>query len=77
MGFFITLVTQRVTASPEWRAFVAVGLLGGFTTFSSFTVETLNLLQMGRWLPAALYVSGNVVLGLMGAYLGIILARTL
>jgi fluoride exporter len=75
LGFFITLVTQRVSVSPEWRAFVAVGLLGGFTTFSSFSVETLNLLQTGRWLPATLYLAGNVCLGLLGAYLGVILAR--
>jgi len=75
LGFFITLVTQRVAVSPEWRAFVVVGLLGGFTTFSSFSVETLNLMQTGRWLPAALYLAGNVCLGLFGAYLGVILAR--
>ena len=75
LGFFITLVTQRVAVSPEWRAFVVVGLLGGFTTFSSFSVETLNLVQTGRWLPAALYLAGNVCLGLFGAYLGVILAR--
>ena len=77
LGFFITLVTQRVAVSPDWRAFVAVGLLGGFTTFSSFTVETLSLLQMGRWPAAALYLAGNVCLGLLGAYLGVILARAL
>lgn len=77
LGFFVTLVTQRLTVSPEWRAFVAVGLLGGFTTFSSFSVETLNLLQMGRWSWAAFYLAGNVLLGLLGAYLGIILARVI
>ena len=77
LGFFVTLVTQRLTVSPEWRAFVAVGLLGGFTTFSSFSVETLNLLQMGRWSWAAFYLAGNVLLGLFGAYLGIILARVI
>jgi fluoride exporter len=75
LGFFITLVTQRVVVSSEWRAFVAVGLLGGFTTFSSFSVETLNLLQTGRWLAAAANLGGNVCLGLVGAYLGVILAR--
>jgi fluoride exporter len=75
LGFFITLATQRMAVSPEWRAFVTVGLLGGFTTFSSFSVETLNLMQTGRWLPAALYVAGNVCLGVLGAYLGVILAR--
>ncbi len=75
LGFFITLVTQRVAVSTEWRLFVAVGLLGGFTTFSSFSVETLNLMQTGRWLPAALYMAGNVCLGVFAAYLGVILAR--
>jgi len=77
LGFFITLVTQRVVVSSEWRAFVAVGLLGGFTTFSSFSVETLNLLQTGRWLAAAANLGGNVCLGLAGAYLGVILARAI
>jgi fluoride exporter len=77
LGFFITLVTQRMVVSSEWRAFVAVGLLGGFTTFSSFSVEALNLLQTGRWLPATLYLAGNVCLGLVGAYLGVILARAI
>jgi CrcB protein len=77
LGFFLTVATQRVAVSPEWRAFITVGLLGGFTTFSSFSVETLNLVQMGRWLPAALYLAGNVCLGLLGAYLGVILARAM
>ena len=77
LGFFITLATQRLAVSPEWRAFVAVGLLGGFTTFSSFSVETLGLLQAGSWHSAALYLVGNVGLGLLGAYLGVIAARIL
>jgi CrcB protein len=77
LGFFVTLVTQRVAIPTEWRVFVTVGLLGGFTTFSSFSVETLNLVQMSRWLPALLYLTGNVVLGVIGAYLGMILARAI
>jgi CrcB protein len=77
LGFFVTLVTQRVAIPAEWRVFVTVGLLGGFTTFSSFSVETLTLVQMSRWLPALLYLTGNVVLGIIGAYLGIILARAI
>jgi CrcB protein len=77
LGFFVTLVTQRVAIPAEWRVFVTVGLLGGFTTFSSFSVETLNLVQMSRWLPALLYLAGNVVLGIIGAYLGMILARAI
>lgn len=77
LGFFITLVTQRVALATEWRMFVTVGLLGGFTTFSSFSVETLNLAQTGRWLPAALYLVGNVGLGISGAFLGMALARAI
>jgi CrcB protein len=77
LGFFITFATQRLAVSPNLRAFVAVGLLGGYTTFSSFSVETLNLLQSGRGLAAALYMAGNVFLGLAGAYLGMVLARAL
>jgi CrcB protein len=49
--------------SPEWRLFLAVGLLGGYTTFSTFSWETLTLVQQGEWLKAFLYVAGSVVLG--------------
>ncbi len=77
LGLFITLVTERVAVAPHWRAGIAVGLLGGYTTFSSFTVETLSLIQGGRWLSAGLYLGGNVVLGLVFAFAGIIMARAL
>jgi CrcB protein len=77
LALFVTLATTRLIVSPNLRLFVAVGLLGGFTTFSSFTVETLNLLQGGRWLPSALYLLGNVLLGLLAAVAGIVLARAL
>lgn len=77
LGLFVTLATTRWVVSPNLRLFVAVGLLGGFTTFSSFTVETLTLLQGGRWLSSALYLLGNVVIGLLAALGGIALARAL
>ena len=77
LGFFLTLATEQIAASPNWRYLIAVGLLGGYTTFSSFTVETLALAQTGRWVPAVLYLGGNVGLGLLFAYLGIALAHAL
>ncbi len=77
LGFFIALVTDRIAVSPNWRYLIAVGLLGGYTTFSSFTVETLTLVGSGRLLPALLYLGGNVGLGLIFAYLGMALARAL
>ena len=77
LGLFVTLITTRWAASPHLYLFVAVGLLGGYTTFSSFTVETLVLLQSGRAWPGVLYLLGNVVIGLLAALGGIILARSL
>lgn len=77
LGFFLTAATQRAAISTNWRLFIAVGLLGGFTTFSSFTYETLALLQGERWWATALYFGGNVIMGLAAALAGILLARAL
>jgi len=77
LGFFLTAATQRAAISTNWRLFIAVGLLGGYTTFSSFTYETLALLQGDRWLAPMLYFGGNVVVGLLAAFAGILLARAL
>ena len=77
LGFFLTAATQRAAISTNWRLFIAVGLLGGYTTFSSFTYETLALLQGDRWLARMLYFGGNVVVGLLAAFAGILLARAL
>ncbi len=55
--------------SPEWRLFLAVGMLGGYTTFSTFSWETLTLVQQGEWFKAFLYVAGSVVLGFVLVWL--------
>lgn len=77
LAFFVTLATTRLIVSPNLRLFVVVGLLGGYTTFSSYMVETLNLMQTGRWLPTLFYFLGNIVLGLIAAIVGIIAARAI
>ncbi len=71
------LVGWAVGASlaPEHRAFLLVGVLGGFTTFSAFAFETLGLLQNGQYARAALYVSASVVLSVGAAALGFGIAR--
>ena len=61
--------------SPELRTIIAVGLLGGFTTFSSFGYETLLHMQKGEWLVAGSNVAVSVVLGLAAVWLGMTLAR--
>ena len=77
IGFFITLATEWLNIPTEVRLFVAVGFLGGFTTFSSFGFETVSLVEQSRWWAAALNLFANVVLGLTGVIIGIYLARWL
>ena len=55
---------------PETRALIAVGICGGFTTFSAFTYESMMLLRDGQWIRAAGYVAGSVVLGLAAVFAG-------
>lgn len=54
----------------EGRQFLMLGVLGGFTTFSSFSLQSLSLLQDGRWLPAGIYVAGSVLVCLFGVWAG-------
>jgi len=77
IAFFLTLATGRLAISPELRLLVAVGFLGGFTTFSSFSFETFRLLEQSGWWAAGLNFIGNTALGLAGVVLGIFLAHLL
>jgi len=77
IAFFLTLAGERLPISPEFRLFLAVGFLGGFTTFSSFSFETFKLLQENGWQAAAINFAGNTILGLAGVFIGIYLARLL
>lgn len=64
------LVQHPLADSPEMRAFVFVGILGGFTTFSSFALDTLSLTQSGFRTFAAVNAIGQLVLGLLAARVG-------
>jgi len=71
-SFLIGLVLRfslEGALSPEWRLFLAVGVLGGYTTFSTFSWETLTLVQQEEWLKAFSYVVGSVVLGFVLVWL--------
>ena len=72
IGIVATLVAPdgRLFMGPAARQFVMLGVLGGFTTFSSFSLQTLNLMQEGEWLHASGYVFGSVGLCLAGVWLG-------
>jgi fluoride exporter len=76
ISFFGTLTSQAgpVPAAPELRIFIMVGFCGGFTTFSSFSLQTLELLQAGEAVRAGLYIVFSVILCLLGVFLGYWLA---
>lgn len=70
IGFLSQLVESRGIFSSEQRAFIFIGILGGFTTFSSFGNETLNLMRDGQMLNAFANVGLNLFLGLFAVWLG-------
>ena len=77
MGFLFIETLERLTLSPELRTGILTGGLGGFTTFSTFEMETLLLVEQGNLGKAALYVLLSVGLGFLGAFGGAYLARNL
>jgi len=79
IGFLATLIAPdgRLLVSPDARAFALIGVLGGFTTFSSFSLETLNLARDGEWLFASVNVLASVALCLGAVWLGHIGATVL
>ena len=78
MGVAVEWFTLEGTRSAEWpRLLLTTGVLGGFTTFSAFSLEAILLYQRGEVWPAALYVVGSVVLSLAGLLLGLALVRVL
>jgi len=77
MGLFIELAARRFGASQEVRLFVATGCLGGFTTFSTFSLDAMALAERGSHTLAAIYVIGSVVVGIAALFAGLALARGL
>ena len=75
MGFLYIWLLERVAQTVEWRAFLLIGLLGAFTTFSTFSIETLNLVEQGQHIRALLNSVGSIVLCVGAAWLGVVLAR--
>lgn len=76
IGAILTLLTDKIIADPLWRQLIVIGFLGGFTTFSSYTYESLGLLQDGRWSSAVFYMLGSNMLGLVACLAGVVLARS-
>ena len=75
MGLLVEALALRFSITPEARGFLAVGLLGGFTTFSAFSLEVALLYERGQPLLAALYVVASVVLSVAALFGGLAVGR--
>jgi CrcB protein len=75
IGFFLELVSERFLVHPYWRLFFAVGFLGAYTTFSTFSFENLILIQEGTGFLSLVNIVGSVVLGLVAVWLGVVVSR--
>jgi CrcB protein len=76
IGLVMTLFTERLMVNPQLRLLVAVGFLGAFTTFSTFELETGNLLRDSEWMLAAMNVVLSVLAGFVALKIGEIVAKT-
>ena len=77
LGFILRYGVETTTLTPEVRAFLTVGFCGGYTTFSTFSYETIALAEDGQWARAALYVGLSVGVSLVATFLGLVAAREL
>ena len=77
IGLLATLADVRGVIPPGLRLFLVAGLLGGFTTFSTFGLETWRLVENGRWPLAAAYALGSVATGLAAVAVGVVVGRAL
>lgn len=77
MGVFIELLARRLNASNELRLFIATGLLGGFTTFSAFSLDAIVLWERGEAVHTIAYIAASVILSIGGLFVGLSLVRSL
>jgi CrcB protein len=76
IGALVGLFALKAGLSQELRLFLTVGVCGGFTTFSTFSLDAWVLIERGAWWQAAAYVTGSVLLSIGGLVAGLYLART-
>ena len=77
MGLFYVLMYERMNVGPELRAGILIGMLGAFTTFSTFSIETLNLLEAGDHFKASANILISVSVCVIACWIGMVAARQL
>jgi fluoride exporter len=77
MGVIVELGALKLQIGPELRAFLTVGILGGYTTFSTFSLDSVLLIQRGAYAAAAGYIVGSTALSILALFAGLWLVRAL
>ena len=77
IGIFAELIARRFNAPQEWRLLIITGFLGGFTTFSAFSLDAAVMVERGDLLPAIAYVASTMLVSLFAVFAGLALTRAL
>ncbi len=75
IGVLAGWLSSRGEAGEPWRLFLGVGVLGGFTTFSAYSLETMRMIERNDWVGASTYSIGSVIAGLVAVAIGLAMAK--
>lgn len=75
IGLLAGWLSTRGDAAEPWRLFLGVGVLGGFTTFSAYSLETMRMIERNDWVGASTYSIGSVIAGLIAVAIGLAMAK--
>ena len=75
IGLLAGWLSMRGDAGEAWRLFLGVGVLGGFTTFSTYSLETMRMIERSDWIGASTYAIGSVLAGLAAVAIGMMIAK--